>query len=103
MILVENCEILHRKEDIDPGCLGTGGTMCHCFCLHNFNSATNNLWSLGGLCAAQRGGAGMAGDPLVEERLLLLCVVITMYHSHTSLPVYLIFSSWHFKKDPNVW
>lgn len=101
--MVENCEILHRKEGMDPGCLGMGGTMCRCFYLNDFDSATNNLWSLGGLCVARRGDAGMTGDPLVEERLLLLCVVITMYHCHTSLPIYLIFPFWHFKKDPNVW
>lgn len=52
--------------------------MCPCFYLNNFDSDTNN--PINGLCAAQRGDAGMTGDPLLEEKLLLLCVSMTMYH-----------------------
>lgn len=77
--------------------------MCPCFYLNNFDSGTNNLWVLDGLHATQRGGAGVTGDPLLGERLLLLCFVITVYRCCSSLPIYLIFPSWHFKKDPNVW
>lgn len=60
--------------------LGLGAAMCPCFYLNNFNSDTNNRWVLGGLRAAQRGVAGTTGDPLLEEKLLLLCVLMTVYY-----------------------
>lgn len=66
--------------------------MCPCFYLNNFD--TSNLWDLSGLRAAQRGEADKTGDPLLEEWLLLLCVVITLYHCFSSLLIYLIFPSW---------
>lgn len=77
--------------------------MCPCFYLNNFHNDTNNLWVLGRLCAARRGDTGATGDPLLEKKLLLLCGLMTVYHGCSSLPIYLIFPSWHFKKDPNVW
>lgn len=94
MILTENCQILCRKKGINPDFLGIGGTMCPCFYLNNFDSDTSNLWGLGGLHAAQRGEAGKTGDPLLGEWLLRLCIVITLYHCFSSLPIYLIPLSW---------
>lgn len=55
MILTENCQILCRKEGIDPDCLGMGEQCVLVSILITFDSGTNNLWVLDGLHATQRG------------------------------------------------
>jgi len=74
--------------------------MCPCFYLNNIDRDRSNLWVLDDLCAAQSGGTGTTGDPLVEEKLLLLCVSMTVCRWCLSLPIYLIFLFLALEKGP---